>query len=120
MAQELNVTSKIVYAPSVAGVSNVSIGEYDIFIDVEGSRYVAGTQLLEGGTEDVDSNDELGTIGYCFLKNIGQADAIVVFGGVDALLLKPGEFHMFRPVDKVEIKPEEQEATYIEYFMVEE
>lgn len=117
MAQELNIKAFMEYSPSVPGISSVSLGEHNRLFDVEGSRYVAGSQRIET-TEEIDANNELASIGYCYVSNIGEKNVVIVVNGEDALLLKPREFAIFRPDDRPYARAKSG-VGYIEYFMLE-
>lgn len=119
MADELNIEVKIQYSPSSGGMSGVSLPGEDLLIDMEGRFYESGTALLQTGEVELEPDRDLESIGYVYIKNIGENNCRV--GSQDELVikLKPGEICLFRATGPV-FANTETGISYIEYIIFED
>ena len=118
MADEIKIEFELLYSPSVPGVSGLSVSEQDVLADCSG-LYESGTMLLQTGEEEIEPDRDLSSIGYVYIKNIGENSCIIGRVGEGTILIKPGEIAIFRA--NGDIYGRSQTATtYIEYIMFED
>lgn len=99
MANELTVSASIRYTKSGVSVNTDDFGASGVQIDVSGSEYLEGIQVV-GTTEEAQLvGSDMATPGYVLLKNLDSTNFVKVraaSGGTDVIKLKAGEVAMFR------------------------
>jgi len=97
MANELKVTSRIQYTPTVTGMQSVDTGSIEFYVTMAGSDYVSLTQEIGTTEEALDIPTDIGTAGYILIKNLDSTNFVEV--GLTAsytIKLKAGEVALFR------------------------
>lgn len=119
MADELNVVFKFKYSPSALGISGISLEEEDTLIDINGAIYDSGVQLIQTGEEQIEPDNDLSAIGFCYFKNVGQNNVILGRLGEQTIVLKPSEFCWFRANGPIYARTISG-TTYVEYVLFED
>lgn len=100
MAKELSITASIKYTPSVANQEVVEPDTISITVDMTGSLYATGTKDLTSTAAVFVPPATAGTgfddPGWCLVKNIGSDTVEVGTGAAEDILVKVGEFALFR------------------------
>lgn len=98
MAQELKITARIEYSPSVSGMQSVDTEAIEQFVDMTGSDYVSITQNIGIAVEEyLDITSDIGTLGYVLIKNLDSTNFVQVgLTGSYPIKIKAGEVALFR------------------------
>lgn len=97
MANELKITGRIVYSPTVSGMQGVDTEALEKFVTMTGSDYVSITQEIGTTEEALDIPADIGTLGYVLIINLDSTNFVEIgLTGSYTIKLKAGEFCLFR------------------------
>lgn len=123
---KLKIEGRIKHSPSNQNVKDIDTGNIEIFVDMDGTDYISGTQSIGSSSEEAIAENEVATAGYVFIRNLDDTNFVLV-GLADVstdndarpIKLKPGEIALFRANGDLNAKADTA-AVRIQYYIFED